>query len=307
MNKNIQVVLIILAISLGASIRLGILGWLFILGVVSIVVLSIVHLTIHFYSMNYITGKNRSVFISVLLSHLSFLGMFLFQMDFDDSRSYSAIGKFLGLDNDIFLPYSMSFLLISLSIYVLVSFFILRKAKRETARQGNRKYLFVTIVSAFILTVLITIVPPSVKYANEAMKYNEEHYPDSYSRKLDSAVRIFFPNSISLSHRIIESDSSIRWVNQTFVNEKITDENRRNIFARLDTLSLKISKTGTFNNDVVFNYYFSDEFIHLKKNTNRIAFFDYSGFDSKYNLHYRVSCDLLDSLMSISQRKLFRN
>jgi hypothetical protein len=145
--------------SFGASVRLGILGWLSILGIVSIGILLSVHLTIHFYSMNYLTKKNSSTLISILLSHLSFLGLFLFQTDFDDSRSYSAIGFFLGFDKDIFLPYSTVLLLISLSIYAVVNFLIFRKAKKATTKKGNWKYIVVTVISTLILTALITVVP----------------------------------------------------------------------------------------------------------------------------------------------------
>lgn len=307
MNKNLQVVLVILTISFGASARLGISGWLFLFGLLSIGFLSIVHLSVHYYSINFLARANKSAIVYTFLSHLSFLGLFLFQTDFDDSKSYSAIGNLIGLNSDIFLPHSMKFWLISLSIYLLVTITILIKARRETNESRYWKYIGISLIAILMLTLFITFALRSIEIVGETKKYNEDHYPDLYSESLDSIIKNIFPHSISLAHRIRERDSDIRWVNQTFTNQELNEENKLSHFLLIDSISLKVARSGLFNNEVVFNYYFTEQRVKIKSNQNRLNFFDYSNFNKKYDLHYRVDCDMIDSTMIISKRNLNQN
>lgn len=307
MKKSIQTILIILTISFGASIRLGILGWMFLFGLASIGILSIVHLSIHFYSMNFLAKKNNSTIIYILLSHLTFLGLFLFQTDFDDSSSYSAIGYFLNFSSDFLIKYSTNLLISSFIVYLYTSILIIRKSRKIEGKKGNRKLLLVTIISSLILTWLITTVPLILNHTIDTKAYNDENYPELQSNKLDSIMKNIFPNSISLSHRINEINGSTRWVNQTFTNQNLNEENKIKQFSLLDSISLKLAESGLFNNEVVFNYYYTIQTIKINSNQNKINFFDYSIFNNKYDIHYRVDCDLLDSKMTVSKNKLSKN
>jgi hypothetical protein len=89
MKKWLQALLLVLAFAIAAAARLSMLGWLFIIGVGSIVIIGIAHFIIHFYSMNYLATNARKNIPLIILSHVLFLCIFLFQTDFDDSRSYS--------------------------------------------------------------------------------------------------------------------------------------------------------------------------------------------------------------------------
>lgn len=307
MKKSIQTILIILILSLGASIRLGVSGWLFIVGLVSIILLFSAHLFVHFYSMNHIARKEKGTNALVFLSHLSFLGLLVFQTDFDDSRSYSAVGHFLNINSDFLVKQSTSLLISSFTIYLLTSFLIIRKSRKVESKKGNLKLLLIAIPSSLVFSWSITAFPIMINHTIETKQYNDENYPELQSNKLDSVMKNTFPNSISLSHRINESDGRTRWVNQTFTNQNLNEENKINQFSLLDSISLKLVESGLFNTEVVFNYYYTVQSIKIKPNQNKINFFDYSNFDNKYDIHYRVDCDLIDSEMTVSKNKLNKN
>jgi len=306
LKKQIQVILIVITLSLGASIRLGIMGWLFIIGIISIILFSLIHLVINFKAMNSLSIKGNSNKL-ILISHLSYLGLYLFQSDFDDSKSYSAIGKFLRLEQDIFIEYSLIWFILSLIIYIVTNSIILSKVNKEIDKNKNTNYIAITIFSTFILTSIFTYVPPSINYNQYQKEYNEKYYPEEINTLLDSIVKKEIKSSISLAKKIIERDSTIRWVNQTFIGYKLNKNEKIKTFKKLDSLSIEIAATKKFNKKSAHNYYFPIKETIINPKTYGVAFFEYENFHKIRYLHYRVDCQLENDSVSITDKKVFKN
>lgn len=157
MKKEIQTTLIILAFSIGAAARLSIMGWLFFIGIGSVFLLGLIHFVIHLYSMNYVsTVRGRTTWL-VLLSHIFFISLFLFQTDADDSRGYSVIGYVFGLESKFLLDWSVQLFCVGLVGYLATNYQLIAKAKKDKTTGSNIWYAFTSIiVSIFLPLALIS-------------------------------------------------------------------------------------------------------------------------------------------------------
>lgn len=170
MNKTTQTILLTLVVSIGIGARLSILGWLFFLGIGSALIFGISHLIVHFYSMNYLAkSENKSSLLSIL-SHLSFLGIFLFQTDFDDSRSYSVLGHTFGVESEILNSIGFPIVGVSIISFIVISFVIVKKAKRNKVSGNNVKY----IIPSIIVSLILPYVFINVLYANKDLQRTKE-------------------------------------------------------------------------------------------------------------------------------------
>lgn len=302
MKKNLQSILIILTISFGVAARLSILGWLAIIGLVSIVILVTVHLIVHFYSMNYLSSMKSSCNSKILISHLSFLGIFLFQFDFDDSRNYSVIGNIFGLNSEFLISFSYVLVSVSLVVYIFTNILVFRKARADREKGSNLKYLIASILVCVLLIPTFVIAPQYISYK----KFEKEYNSEDYSELLEDEVNPEFLNSIALAERIENRDSSYRWVNQILIQKSLEELSRYTILAKVDSVCIVFSD-NFLENDIIYNFYFSNNEKVGSNNVNRIKFFDNWSFESLYNFHYRVDLHRKDSIFQITKRKLFKN
>lgn len=170
MNKKTQTILLTLVVSIGIGARLSNLGWLFFLGIGSALIFGIIHLIVHFYSMNYLAkGENKSSLL-IVLSHLSFLGIFLFQSDFDDSKSYSVLGHAFGIESGIINNIGFPIVGVSIIAFIVISFIIVRKAKRNNVPGNNVKFMIPSIITSLILPLVFV----NIIYANKDLQRTKE-------------------------------------------------------------------------------------------------------------------------------------
>ncbi|WP_067037900.1 leucine-rich repeat domain-containing protein [Allomuricauda sp. CP2A] len=170
MNKTTQTILLTLVVSIGIGARLSILGWLFILGIGSALIFGISHLIVHFYSMNYLAKSGNKSLLLIILSHLSFLGIFLFQSDFDDSRSYSVLGHTLGVKSETLDSIGFPIVGVSIISLIVISFLIVKKAKRNKTSGNNVKYIIPSTIASLILPIIFI----NVLYANKDLQKTKE-------------------------------------------------------------------------------------------------------------------------------------
>lgn len=170
MNKTTQTILLTLVVSIGIGARLSILGWLFFVGIGSALIFGISHLIIHFYSMNYLAKSENKSSLLIILSHLSFLGIFLFQSDFDDSRSYSVLGHSFGVESEILNRIGFPIVGVSVISFIVISFIIVKKAKMNKVSGNNAKFIIPSILASLILLFVFI----SVLYANKDLQRTKE-------------------------------------------------------------------------------------------------------------------------------------
>ncbi len=151
LDKRIQSLLIIVAFSIAASARLSILGWLTIFGLASVAIFGIIHFVVHFYCMNNLAIRNSKNAIKIIVSHLLFASILLFQMDFDDSRSYSVLGSFFGFESKFLEQNGYTIVGIALVLYAIQIFLIIRSIRKVRVRGSNIKLLVSSILLAIIL------------------------------------------------------------------------------------------------------------------------------------------------------------
>ena len=164
MDKRIQALLLVVIFSFAASARLEVLGWLMLFGFGSVVFFGLIHFVIHFYCMNSLAIRNSKNIVRILISHLLFASILLFQMDFDDSRSYSVLGNFFGFQSEFLERNGYSIVGFSLLLYTIQSVLMIRNIKKNRIKGANNKLMLISALLAFIL--------PNV-YAAAGFKYDE--------------------------------------------------------------------------------------------------------------------------------------
>ena len=171
MSKTLQTILLTLVVSIGVGARLSILGWLFAIGVGSALIFGISHFIIHFYSMNNLAQGGKKILLNIVLSHLFFLGIFFFQFDFDDSKTYSIIGYVFGIENDLLNTLGIPIFVISIIGYIIVGIIIVRGVKRNRIKGKNIRYLIPAIIASIVLPFLFI----NALYSNEHLQGIKEH------------------------------------------------------------------------------------------------------------------------------------
>jgi hypothetical protein len=184
MGKIPQIILLVLVISIGIAARLSILGWLFIIGISTSVLFGFFHFFIHFYSLNYFESHRNKIPL-IILSHLSFLGIFLFQSDADDARSYSVLTFVFGGEERSIFESTSSLLIASIVSYLIISFIIFKNARNNRANERNSKYILPSIVSSLILVyALINLF----YHTNDLRKYRKLERKGEF-RSINRAMR----------------------------------------------------------------------------------------------------------------------
>lgn len=155
MNKTIQAIILTFVISIGIGARLSILGWLFIIGFGSAIIFGISHILIHSRCMNFFATGGRWTILKFILSHLFFLGIFLFQFDFDDSKTYSVLNYTFGIKNSFLEENGFYIVGISIIGYIWISVLNIRQAKKLKSKTNNSKYIIPVLISSIILPLFL--------------------------------------------------------------------------------------------------------------------------------------------------------
>ena len=233
MKKTTQTILLTLVVSIGIGARLSILGWLFFLGIGSALIFGISHLVVHFYSMNYLAKSENKSTLLIVLSHLSFLGIFLFQSDFDDSRSYSVLGHTFGVESEVLNSIGFPIVGVSIISFIIISFVIVKKAKRNKVSGNNIKYIIPTIIACLILPVVFI----NVLYANKDLQRTKELETtgefNSISRAIKNSESVEIIKINSYQTRLTSFPMEI----MELPNVKIIDLNQQQISTIPDGLS----------------------------------------------------------------------
>lgn len=178
MNKIIQTTLLILALSFGIALRMTIFGWLFFIGIGTILIFGISHLLIHSYTQQFLSKRKFSNIVLIILSHVFFILIFLFQTDADDSKSYSIIGFITSNEKQTLIDYSLPIVLISIIGYATISFFILIRARKAKLLKFEVNSLAISAFSsfAFIFVILNLIsAKKNIDYSKQFENTGEYH------------------------------------------------------------------------------------------------------------------------------------
>jgi len=191
MKKGIQSILLTLVFSIAAAARLSILGWLFAIGVGSILIIGITHFIIHFYSMNSLAIKGKMNSLKIALSHLLFLCIFLFQSDFDDSRSYFVIEHVFGIENSFLGDIGFPIVIVSSIGYIILSIIIIRNAKKEKIKGKKIKY----IIPSVLISISLPFILISGLYAGKDLQQTKALEETGEYNSINRALKK--PNSVT--------------------------------------------------------------------------------------------------------------
>ncbi len=184
MDKRIQALLLVLIFSFAASARLEVLGWLMFFGFGSVILFGLIHFVIHFYCMNNLATSNSKNTIQIIISHLLFASILLFQMDFDDSRSYSVLGNFFGFQSEFLERNGYSIVGIALLLYIIQSILMIRNIKKNRIKGANNKLLLLSIFSALILPNVFAAASFKLDEHQQTFELEETGEYNSISRAL---------------------------------------------------------------------------------------------------------------------------
>jgi len=156
MKKELQLILLILIFSISAGMRMSIMGWLFFIGIGTIIIFGIIHFYIHIKAIDSLNEKGNFNILKILISHLLFAMIIILQTDTGDNNdSCTGIGYAFAI-NDSFIQKNSEWIFVVLIIfYSIISGFILRNPKIEKMTDDTRRFLPLTIISALLLSFVV--------------------------------------------------------------------------------------------------------------------------------------------------------
>jgi hypothetical protein len=196
-NKTIQVIILTIVITIGIGARLSILGWLFIVGVGSTFIFGLTHYLIHTKYLDYFQTGGFWKTVRFILSHLFFIGIFLFQFDLDDSKTYSVIGNVVGSENQFLIDYGFYFVGLSLVGYILTNTLTVFQARKQKFESKNSKYIMTSLIGCLTLPMVLVYGIYSFKDLKEEKKREETGQFTTVRRALKNPDKV---TSIDLSY-----------------------------------------------------------------------------------------------------------
>jgi hypothetical protein len=188
MKKTILVILLILVVVLGASTRLSVVGWLFLVGIISMAVFGFIHLLVHLRYIKALKDFRWVDYALIAVSHLLYIGIFLFQYDFGDDSGAVVINEILGS----FPIYNVSkyhgvYLTVSIISYFICIGCMLIRLKGIDKTFSTKK------IGIFGLVILLVIVIPIVTIygINKVDQIKRKHKEEKAGRynNLERALR----------------------------------------------------------------------------------------------------------------------
>ena len=209
MNKILQTILLILVVSLGIASRMSILGWLFVIGLGTTILFGISHLLVHNFAQTSLAERKPANPLLIILSHLLFLSIFLFQIDADDSKSYSVIGFITGNEKSVYTDYGFSIVFISIIIYIALSVIIIIKARREKLVSFLPITFFVSLVSSILIGSLFLKLVYANRDALQAKKLEQTGEFTSIKSALKNPEKVVYLRIDAYDNRISEIPAEI--------------------------------------------------------------------------------------------------
>lgn len=155
MRKEILLTAVIITLLIGSLSRLSIGGWFFIVGILSIILLGIIHSILHYNLIKYSSNLKKADFLLIALSHILYLNLFLFQSDGGDDRAYIVIEYILGEFKALNLQrYAWTIFIVSLILYFINTTILLLRLRLSTPAFSKKKLKIIT------LSILLIIILP---------------------------------------------------------------------------------------------------------------------------------------------------
>lgn len=188
MKKTILVILLISVILFGAFSRLSVLGWLFLVGVISIGVFGLIHLVVH---LRYIKSSKDFKFIDYLLigiSHILFLGLFLFQNDFGDDRGAVVIEEVFGSVpiNNLNQNHGTYLAIFFVAYFIWTSIILFRIKRIDKSFSTKKVLIFAGIIIMIIAIPILTVY--GMNAINKSKRTRKAEKEGKYDN-LDRALR----------------------------------------------------------------------------------------------------------------------
>lgn len=231
MNKTIQIIILTIVITIGIGARLSILGWLFIVGVGTIFIFGLIHFLIHTKYLDYFQTGGHWKTVRFILSHLFFLGIFLFQFDLDDSKTYSVIGNIIDSENRFLIDYGFYIVGISVVGYILTNVITVLKARKQSFETNNSKYKILSLLGCVTLPIVFVYSIYSFKDFKEDKKKEKMGQFTSVRRAINNPDKVTsidlsnsFPKLTQFPNKILDLPN-LRQIDINEQNiEKIPDE-----------------------------------------------------------------------------------
>lgn len=185
MRKGILTAILLITVVIGSLSRLSIAGWFFIVGVLSIIILGIIHALLHYNLIKYNSNLKRTDLLITGISHILYLNLFLFQSDGGDDRGYIVIEYLLGKLKSFELEqYASAILKGSLILYFIVAAVLLARLKISNPSFSKKKLRLI-----IISIVLVIILPIGTLYLLSKASELKEIKADEKLGKYESLKR----------------------------------------------------------------------------------------------------------------------
>lgn len=209
MNKTLQTILLIFTVAFGIALRMTIFGWLFIIGIGTIVIFGISHLIIHNKARTFLSEQRTSNYVLIVLSHLFFVSIFLFQTDADDSKSYSIIGFVTNSEKSLYTDNGFLIVLFSILAYNITSIIIIKNARTEKLIKLDSSVFTISIISSFILLFLFLNLLQTIRQVNQSKELELAGEFNTIKRALSNPGKVIVLKIDPLEHHINEIPKEI--------------------------------------------------------------------------------------------------
>jgi hypothetical protein len=193
MKKTILTVILISVILFGAYARWSLLGWLMLVGFISVGVFGLIHLLVHLRYLKMAKDFRPIDYFLVGCSHLFFLGIFLFQSDFGDDEGAVVMEAVFGTIPILHLSQTHgTYLTICIAAYFIWTGLIIFRIKRIDKTFSTRKVLiWVGVIIMIIAIPVVTIYVINVINNSKNTRKEEKngHY-DNLDRALQNIPQV---------------------------------------------------------------------------------------------------------------------
>lgn len=156
MRKSILFTSLLIVLVFGIFSRLSLQGWLFGIGILTILIFGLIHIIVHSTLIKNFLYLKKIDLILIASSHLLYLCLFLFQSEADDSRGYVVIEYIFGEIKSFNLESITRFIFFTaLGLYLIFIFILLIRLKINSPGFSKKKLIITS--SSIILVILLPI------------------------------------------------------------------------------------------------------------------------------------------------------
>jgi hypothetical protein len=248
MNKTIQTILLIFTVAFGIALRMSIFGWLFIIGIATILIFGICHLIIHNNARTSLTEQKTANYILIFSSHLFFILIFLFQIDADDSRSYSVIGFVTNNEKTFYTENGFSIVLLSVIAYIVTNIVIVKNARSNKLFKFNSLSFTISTISSFVLLFLFQQLFATNRQISQSKELEKSGEFNSIKRALNNPDKVVVLKINPFENHINEIPKEIFKL-PNLVEIDLTDQNISTIPKEITTAK-KLEKLNLIGNNI---------------------------------------------------------